>query len=866
MAVGDATNAFNLDRYFTNYFGQNGSLAVTTYQFNAFFITNLDFEINYFVTVSAETDPGGSTVSAPNGGNPIPVNRAITINEPLRFYVYDDDTNKPVRGVGGMDVLVNNTSASFQEVGDVRRYFVTDGSVANAGMDVSIKAFDTYSGLQRATAGSTETNMSLSITNLVSSNLSYYAAARSTPAANTTNAAASNLWSFAGGIFDIAMVSSLWGGSGTELQGQDLPVYASVPDSDSDRIADQMMLEDELFGYVRLIDDDMNGPSIATARVANASGDSWTNNIDLTIQWSQAVDDLSGIGSHRYVAPAESAAIPTNTVDGAGVAGNVTSVVASAGGQGVLTGYVFSVDGDNDRVNDAMMGNVIPLVVRIDTNPPLRVAQLRATDAAEDLMFDTAIDDSSEIKVEWSAFTTEAQASGWRNHDQLPLSPWDSYVITFHEVLGTNGTPVANAITTVLDRSSAGWSGILNAHTFTNLVLSNLNFDAYYQVSIQGRDAAGNIGLVTSVVGNTDRFTVTQGVARAGLGVDVSWTGPTNELVFRDYDVLYVDSSLGFRSTLSNQWQFMTYTNRPVVFDTGSVSRIKPGHLTNTTYRFYRIAKQDRWQTSNNPRVGSMEVYVAKGLPLNPGENWFSMFSIPDPPSTTDVEATVATVFGTNLLPRGNSQLFGTRISWFGTATSGDQLGSVPTATVWLANSGWQWAIGGSGSANNKRVPMDQGFLIELPVTANPTSLVLIGRVPTQSLVQVISGAGASFTNPLYHILSMPLPERLSLVNLGISTNNGFRGGINISQSDEIRILDNTPNQTGLGGGSLKAPKVRIFWRTTDNTWRTSAGASASGYVIEPDDAVILVRRHSSTIIWTNKPVFYSPPNKNFTP
>jgi autotransporter-associated beta strand protein len=868
LAIGVATNQFGLDRFFTNVFGANGSLVATTYQFNAFNITNIDFSIQYFVTVSAETHPGGSTVTAPSGGDAVPVTRAITINEPLRFYVYDDDTNEPVRGATGMNVLVNEASVSFQEVGDVRRYFVTDGDLAVYGMDVSVKAYDAYSGLQRAAAGGVATNMNLSITNLVTSNISYFAASRSTSAANTTNTATSNLWSFADTLFDFDAVTDLWGGDGTEGQGRDLPVYASVPDNDDDRVDDQEVLDSELFGYIRLLDDDIAGPTMTTARVDNVSSENWTNLTSITLQWSQAVDDITGVAAHRYVAPAENTLEPTGTNSGTAVGGTTTSAVAAVVGQGVLTGYVFAVDADNDRANDAAMGNILTVTVKIDTNPPPRVAALRASDAAGGNLFDPNVDESSEIKVEWSTLASAEEAAGWRTSDQEPLSPWDTYVITYQEVSDTNGNPIANAITTVVDRTVAGWSNVLNAHTFTNLVLSNLNFDAYYQIAIQGRDAAGNISQLTNVIGNTDRFVVTQGVARAGLAASALWTGPTNELTFRDYDVLFVDGALGFRNTLSNQWNFMLFTNRPAMLDTGAVDRVRPGNLTGTTYRFYRVAKQDRWQTSNSPRVGSTEIYVSKAIALHPGENWYSMFSFPDPATTNEQEATVAHVFGTNLLPRTGSAGSSAKITWFGSTVSGDELGSNPTSIVWLSSSeGWRHQLGGSGSANDKRVPLHQGFMIELPPESNPTNLVLIGRLPTQSVVHVVSGAGAVLTNPTYHIISHAIPERISLVNLGITTNNGFRGGINIGQSDDIRILDNNTNSAGFGTGSVRAPKARIFWRTSDHTWRLSGSlASASGYIVEPDDAVIIVKRHATDLVWTNRPVNYSPPTKNFTP
>ena len=1209
LAIGAATNPFNLDRFFTNAFGVNGATSVTTYQFAAFNITNIDFELQYFVTVSAETDPGGATVTAPGGGAAVPVTRAITINEPLRFYVYDDDTNAPTLGSRPLRVLTNTTIASAQSVGDLERYFVFDGVLADAGMTLMLNAYDDYSGLQRASAGTADTNFNITVPFVATNNIANFNEALSST--TSTGSATTSAWVFANTLFTYDRLSTMWGGDGTALQGQDIEITATIPDADNDRVDDQMFLSNAVMGFIRLLDDDIDPPepftihyagaagrpffaatngvaigsgdtlirgtyarrtgtgsntvfaitdeelalagsralqltfgardvhsgilrgtsgdtnvvmsfsigedifsghiggwnaglstpvnapnvpqtniwtfsdgffsttvitqlmavtgpsgsgsnrvavtipdsdndrtndtatlysatvgwlqvfddditgplmsfadvvestggdtivatsfetsegwpnsnpstspwavtnsygiwsaegvlhttfdpkntgirrigmltntfpqpflqfppvdnpgriSIYAARVSGGSGtpqirlerrdgSAWTDlgarnvtntsyeqlnwDIDMvnslgvtlrmvrvdtgtsrsqvylddlsinstpqwisadsiTITWTEAVDDFSGINYYRVVPPVISSIPPLTTNDGVFFSAATTSAVIDiTGNQGVLTGHVFAVDNDDDRPDDNAMGNYVTVLVRVDTNPPPRVGALRATDAASGDLFDTTIDESSEIKVEWSAFATEAEAAGWRNSDQEPLSPWDSYIITYYEVADTNGTPVANAVTTVLDRTLAAWSNTLHTHTFTNLVLSNLNFDAYYTIAIQGRDLAGNIGLATNVIGNTDRFAVTQAIARVGLGVNAFWTGPTNELVFRDYDVLYVESPFGFRNTMSNQWQLLMYTNRPTLVDTGAVGRVAPGLLTGTTYRFYRVAKQDRWQTNNLPRLGSPEVYATKGLSLNQGENWHSMFAFPDPATTNETLGTVAHVFGTNLLPRGVSSVFATKITWFGTTVSGDKLGSAPTATVWLANSGWTYLLGGAGSANDKRVPLNQGFLIELPISANPTNFPLIGRLPTQEIVHVISGAGASVTNPTYHILSHAMPERVSLIDLGISTNNGFVGGPNIGQSDEIRILSNSPTNN-LGSGSLIAPKARIFWRTTDNTWReVIANIPASNYVIEPDDAVIFVRRHPTTITWTNRPVFYSPPTRNFTP
>ncbi|HMP89968.1 MAG TPA: hypothetical protein PJ991_07195 [Kiritimatiellia bacterium] len=1507
LAIGAATNQFGLDRYFTNFFGFNNSSVVTTFQYSAFNITNIDFEIQYFVTVSAESAPAGSgTINAPNGSSwaAIPTNRAITINYPLRFYVYDDDPDPPMRGEGGMVVMRNQETLSFQNLDDSRRrFFITDDDLANYGMDVVVKAYDEYSRLQRAESGDPSTNINITIPGLVESNTSYFVYDRSTPTANTTNLLTSNLWSFSSSMFTYSTISDLWGGDGTSLQGQDLPVRAMVPDNDEDRVNDQAFLEDELFGFIRIIDNDTEPPvigndglkiiagnavissavatnllagwnfndtanrktvnhgsgtmtdnlyttnnntgssinlvgadvagqditiqgatnvgryiqfqvsmryyqnlvmsfaaqrsgtgydsntisysinggafvnfetgwnpntsfalktvnfssvsamndaesvviritlgggtggnnrydnmqfnaspiryyeitdnqlanvtagnpllfsfnvydtisglardvsgasnmhvsiggmatnntanfaasrssantTVATATslwsftsftynqigelyangtsnrpvfasvsdadfnrqndnlwisnaffglyrvidqdtnapvladinlsganprpfliatngtapvagstirgsqlrrsgtgtntqfqvsdadLANAgsiglqfvfgardvhsgvsrgtsgstndvmsfsvgntivgnysdyssalstpltatnqlltnfwvfgndsfdgatinnlidagwqdvrvtipdtdddrpndrmvqynvrvgqlrvidddirgpamtsvttegipgsetllltsfetsegwpgfqgSGNRWTNivtsglatgtwygtgyinlneqfsgdrkagftvdgvgeyfeipprdnigkltvlarlsggetnrhlaveyrsgsdwislgsneivsttyelltwnvgitgvstlrivrvgengtpgiymdNLTLTedtdwvstnqvsLAWTEAVDDFSGIDEYRVVVPGVNAVIPTGKTDGQHVGANVTSSTFTImGHQGVLTGFVFAIDNDNDRPNDRAMGNVVPVLIRVDTNPPPRAVGLRASDAANDFLFDPSIDETSEIKVEWTPpGATEAQAAGWRQSDNAPLSPWDSYIITYYEVGDDNGIPVANSITQTITRASASWSNVLNNFAFTNLVLSNLNFDAYYMISIQGRDQAGNVGLATNVIGNTDRFVVTQGVNRVALDLEVFWKGVDG----RDYDVLYIDAPNGFNTATSNQWAFMQYTNRPVMFDTGGVARLRPGEMTNTTYRFYRVARTDRWQTNLVNRSGSVEIYVTKALNLFPGENWHSLFFVPD-------TATVSYIFNTNLLPAADNFADSTKISWFGPSAGGttNQQG-IATAVVWLAESGnWVWHIGGAGNANEKIVPLDEGFLLELPPSADPQSLVLIGQLPTNEVIQVIPG-GSVATNTI-RMLSHHLPVRTPLSQMGF-IGSGLIGHNNGVFADEIRIL------AAGGSGSMQAPKARIRLRSDQTTWQYSSvqpgmPGNPANYIIEPDDAVIIVRRNAGSMFWTNR-VNFALPTKNFSP
>jgi hypothetical protein len=597
----------------------------------------------------------------------------------------------------------------------------------------------------------------------------------------------------------------------------------------------------------------------------------WVSTNQLTVRWTEAVDDFSGVDEYRLVMPAIGTTTPTATNAGSGFAFGVTSHTASIiGQQGVLTGFLFAIDNDNDRPNDRAMGNLKPIVVRVDTNPPPPAQNLRATDATSGFLFDPTIDESSEIKVEWRpGGTNEAQAAGWRQSDSVALSPWDSYVIRYYEVSDTNGTPSPNAVTVTISRTTPGWSNVLNNWAFTNLVLSNLQFDAYYRIEIQGRDLAGNIGIVTSVIGNTDRFIVTQGLTRAGGGLAMRWTGPTNETVFRDYDVLFVDAPQGFRNVLSNQWQWMAHTNRPRLEDYGGTNRVMPGALTGTTYRLYRVARQGRWTTNQNPRVASAEIYAAKAIRLHPGENWYSLFSFPDPATTNEMESTVAYVFGTNTLPAGTTYDNSTRISWFGHTPAPTNRGSVATSIVWLSSSsGWQYWLGGSGNANEKRVPLGQGFLIELPTNAAPTNLVLVGRVPTQALVRTIA-APVSTNQPEFHILSHQMTERIVFSNF-IKQFSGFAGGPYPVFADEIRILNNA-SSNGVSFGSLRQPRMRIWLSTqaahSNAPWRltTSGYPSAMTQIIEPDDAVIVVRRKATTVVWTNAPT-YSAPNKNMSP
>lgn len=107
-STGTQFQSLGLDAAFTNWVGFNGATVVTTFQRQAFSITNSSFDDAYYITLSAENNNlGGGVTNAPNGADPIPLWRALTVNTALQFHVKDDDPNPPeifeftIDGVGG---------------------------------------------------------------------------------------------------------------------------------------------------------------------------------------------------------------------------------------------------------------------------------------------------------------------------------------------------------------------------------------------------------------------------------------------------------------------------------------------------------------------------------------------------------------------------------------------------------------------------------------------------------------------------------------------------------------------------------------------------------------------------------------------
>jgi hypothetical protein len=395
-------------------------------------------------------------------------------------------------------------------------------------------------------------------------------------------------------------------------------------------------------------------------------------------------------------------------------------------------------------------------------------------------------------------------------------------------------------------------------------VFSNFNFDAIYSLVIAGADRAGNLGpLSDTVTVETINFIVTQGLSKVTAvvtgEVEISWLAATGKA----YDMLYVDSWT-LKDTLTNDWRLISTITNSWLNDTGGTniygqSRVAPSQL-GTNLRYYRVSRQGTWPTNVAPRRGSREVYASKAIDLDPGENWVSLFFEPD-------TQTVAYVLGTNRLPAGATMGEATKVSWYGATSGGtNNFSGVATSVIWLGTSGnWIYWTGGSGVANAKLMPLDQGFTIELPTNEPAQKLVVIGRVPTQNVVRTIGG-GTSASNT-YHVLSYNVPVHVALTGMGFRS-SGLVGNNNGVLADEVRILRNA------GQGSLEQPKARLRLRNDQTTWQYYSyntndfplgPPAANDYVIEPDEAIVIIRRNAGTMYWTNR-LYYTPPGKNFNP
>ncbi|HMO05441.1 MAG TPA: SdrD B-like domain-containing protein [Kiritimatiellia bacterium] len=365
-------------------------------------------------------------------------------------------------------------------------------------------------------------------------------------------------------------------------------------------------------------------------------------------------------------------------------------------------------------------------------------------------------------------------------------------------------------------------------------------------------DTNGLRAYASNLVGNlslTQGYAVVQGNQ---MGVRVGWSHykDDNGQVIKDYDVLYVDDPwTGFNPAMTSQWAWAGTVRDGVFSDFGGTNRLPPMEMGNRM-RFYRAAFKGTWGMNKSPRYASKEIYVAKCVMLNEGENFISLFMIPD-------KNNMAWIFGTNMLPRGSSMANSTRIEWYAPNSF-----SEATNVVWLSNAGvWQYATG--GIANTMPVPLHQGFNLIVPPGAGPQELILVGRVPTNTSAafghQVSIVASGN-----YNVVSYNIPYRVRLIDSGLKQ-AGFAGvaanrPFNPNYSDEIRILRR-------GGGSLQTPEYRILMNSSGQFQFWSGGNGvADNFQLDPDDALIIYTRKSTTNFNWNITLPYPTPTEFMSP
>jgi len=567
-------------------------------------------------------------------------------------------------------------------------------------------------------------------------------------------------------------------------------------------------------------------PSIYIDDLEVLSQQLWSTQSNVEVTWNAASDN-SGLAHYRHVA--FDGTKPTAIGDGTEVATSVTSVTYNSVAEGVVTGFVFGVDADEDRgVQDREKGANTAFIAKIDRTAP---------DQAVNIVPSMGPDDTSEIQLTWSAVPD----AGNRASDDIPLSPWNTYRVYYSDDgdAATTSDPYISA---------TNGPTILNTNTTTTAVLSNFVYGSSYRLAITGVDDAGNESAIStsSVEISLSQFVVTQGVAEVRSIVTnathLAWTAAKDGGgdVTKGYDVLYVDAQ-DFTDSLSNDWALVQTVTNSFLVDEGQGSGVHPTALT-SNMRFYRVALEGRWVSGLNERTASEQVYVLRNIQLYPGQNWVSF------PGRAD-DNTAAFIFGKDL-PSGSGTIDATAISWLARDSS-------PTATntIFLQSSGgstqWVYSVGGSGNADEVTVPLEAGCVIEIPTSESAQVLQFIGQVPTNTITQSLPPAGS------YSLIGHNQPRRLHPSQLKL-IEAGFTGGKVPIFSDRIWKYNR----------SSQVVPTTIWYDTDDSTWKfTSSGYPAvPNNYFSPDDAIVVWTRKSTDALSLENEVLYTPPTKEMTP
>ncbi|MDR0993179.1 MAG: choice-of-anchor D domain-containing protein [Verrucomicrobiota bacterium] len=487
--------------------------------------------------------------------------------------------------------------------------------------------------------------------------------------------------------------------------------------------------------------------------------------------------------------------------------------VAGPEHQGLNPQYLYAMDADNNRPEDALPGEAKPFYIAYDITPPTLVAMRHGAEGAST----EAVDDpTTQFDLRWSPDGVGPDDSEHHNHPQrgqsgasLDLfSPWQSYKVyygTFDplEVPETDDpysktgfiytnfiasgmykswnskmadSPIEDSLAVAQGRTHYAELASLNTNSMR---LYDLDFDQDYVVVMVGVDRAGNEGPADEnswATNNTIRFSLTRGwsvskeTARAAftnavldnpnteVASALAWTAAGKQdaegvftNVTKDYDLIHWDAS-SFQERTNNNWQLVGTVRSNWFVDDG-------GHFKGRgQLRFYRASYKDRWRRTNivngarqRPLV-SEEVYAMHNVVLSSGPNFVALHGLP---YTNTLEGVFG---GTETFPGAANAMQATRVEFYLPGTN-----AVSTEQYWLSTDG-RWRQGNEDVTTVLQPSnfFTRGFSITLPeplpaayesTTAQNTSFVDSNGVPHQLSAMVWSPIMQVPTNSIQHVI-----------------------------------------------------------------------------------------------------------------
>lgn len=890
----DLTNSanqnFGIDEAFVNFIGDSGASSVTSvvYDIVGLDIDDIVIDTSWTITVSGQDSDNDRASSLGASNLQVSVDRSITTNQPLSFTVVDDDAVGPTPP--GSDFY-----DSFTDDGRTEGADPLDADWYSQGGSIDLAVEDDQSNLKSGNALSFANNSGgalvvplgadrtlvdlgdqlhlsfrLRFTNHVnsatglrfglyddggtavavdddgnSSNDSGYAVRIA-----TGTSTGSDLVEEAGGtglILSGADVTSLSSEASLDLDENAVTLAEIVLSKTDGGVQIEAFIDETLvlnftdtagtvytnFNQLAIATDSgtdllLDDVSMAEPFITVVEG--WTNQTTFTVQWNtNNVADQSGVSEYRLT---DNATIPTALTDGTS-AGLATQATVTISTEGQVTNWMFAVDDDNDRANDAAKGRNVSFVTKYDITPPDQVSG--TPDVTE------GGDPTSEVEITWTP------SSGPGGTD---LSSWSTYRVYY----SNTGTVTASDAYLTKDDGYAS----LADYTTGSVTVEDLVPGETYQFAVAGVDEAGNVGPLSAVSPGIvlSGFNVTQGVAQVRSlvtnAVRLAWTATTNASgeVNRAYDVIYVDS-LDFADSLSSEWALLDTVTNNVLIDTGQNSGTAPTSLGNTM-RFYRGALKDRWMPGLSTRSASKEVYVMKNIILYEGQNWVAFPGVPD-------RSTVSYVFGTEDLPHNTMNVNATKIAWFGRTGNPSATNEVYLQTSTPNN---QWIFTDTSAnpntnADDAVIPLSQGCVVTIPDGTGSHTIQFIGQVTTNTTVQTIPG------NEAYSLIGFNQPRRLHPSEMNLIA-AGFSGGTHPIFSDRMWKYDRSSQQV-----------PNLIWLDTgdtsdgpDGTWKfTSSGyPKVPDNYFGPDDGIVIKTRQSTSDLSLTNDLLYTLPNKNINP